>query len=341
MKLNRINFRTLVMQIILLAGFSLLQGCATGRGPVSWMNWPFGQAQYDQYDSAEVPAGPLTDESMNIEPVLDLPMDFTDVSSAPYTPPITSVPYTPPADAQIYKVQKGDTLSSIAARYGTSWKNLQSFNNMSNPNKIIPGQELRIPAELGAPAPVVRSAVRKSSSSHSSSSKVSQGSTYVIQRGDSLAKIAKRSGLTVADLKTANGLTSDRIIAGKKLTIPRKGHVAAKSSAKTTAVKSTTTKTSTIPAPAPMIDSELAPVVNDVVVPKQIDKNSEISVPSDVKPVTVEASPVYDHVLYPGETLEDVARQYGCSKQDIMLLNSITDASSVKPGTKLLVPMPK
>lgn len=51
--------------------------------------------------------------------------------------------------------------------------------------------------------------------------------------------------------------------------------------------------------------------------------------------------PVYEHVLYPGETLDDVARQYGSSQQKIMSLNNITDCNSVKPGTKLLVPIPQ
>jgi spore germination protein len=59
-------------------------------------------------------------------------------------------------------------------------------------------------------------------------------------------------------------------------------------------------------------------------------------------PVAKPASaPVYEHVLYPGETLDDVARQYGSSQQEIMKLNNITDPSSIKPGTKLLVPIPE
>jgi len=42
-------------------------------------------------------------------------------------------------------------------------------------------------------------------------------------------------------------------------------------------------------------------------------------------------SPVYEHVLYPGETLEDVARQYGADTNVIMELNGITNPASVKP----------
>jgi spore germination protein len=66
------------------------------------------------------------------------------------------------------------------------------------------------------------------------------------------------------------------------------------------------------------------------------------TVPAAAAPVAKPASaPVYEHVLYPGETLDDVARQYGSSQQEIMKLNNITDPSSIKPGTKLLVPIPE
>ena len=44
-----------------------------------------------------------------------------------------------------YKIQKGDNLSSIAKKYGTTVGALQSANNISNPNLIIAGNTLNIP----------------------------------------------------------------------------------------------------------------------------------------------------------------------------------------------------
>ena len=44
-----------------------------------------------------------------------------------------------------YVVQKGDTLLSIARRYGLTTKQLQAANNITNPDKIFPGQKLVIP----------------------------------------------------------------------------------------------------------------------------------------------------------------------------------------------------
>ena len=43
-----------------------------------------------------------------------------------------------------YAVRKGDTLSSIAARYGTTWQKIAKDNDLSNPNLIMPGQRLII-----------------------------------------------------------------------------------------------------------------------------------------------------------------------------------------------------
>lgn len=49
-----------------------------------------------------------------------------------------------PAQAEYYTVQSGDTLSGIAAKYGTTWQRLQQMNGISNPNLIYAGQTIRV-----------------------------------------------------------------------------------------------------------------------------------------------------------------------------------------------------
>ncbi len=49
---------------------------------------------------------------------------------------------------------------------------------------------------------------------------------------------------------------------------------------------------------------------------------------------------IYDHVVYSGETLEGIARQYSADTNVIMKLNGITNPATVKLGVKLLVPIP-
>lgn len=46
--------------------------------------------------------------------------------------------------AEYYTVKSGDTLSGIAARYGTTVRQLVAWNNISNPNLIYPGQKFRV-----------------------------------------------------------------------------------------------------------------------------------------------------------------------------------------------------
>lgn len=50
-----------------------------------------------------------------------------------------------PADYIEYVVKPGDTLSSIARKYGTTWKVLAEYNDLKNPDLIIDGQIIRIP----------------------------------------------------------------------------------------------------------------------------------------------------------------------------------------------------
>jgi LysM repeat protein len=57
--------------------------------------------------------------------------------------PVVTVPTA--GQGKTYVVQRGDTLLSIARRFGLTVKQLQAANNISNPDRIYPGQTLTIP----------------------------------------------------------------------------------------------------------------------------------------------------------------------------------------------------
>lgn len=97
----------------------------------------------------------------------------------------------------IYIVQRGDTLSAIARRYGVSVQALVTYNSLPS-TTIYVGQRLLIP---GQPAPTYPT-------------------TYVVQRGDTLFRIAQRYDTTVAALMQVNNLRSETIYVGQRLTIP-------------------------------------------------------------------------------------------------------------------------
>lgn len=107
------------------------------------------------------------------------------------------------AGEQVYVVSRGDTLSSIAQRFGVSLAELSRLNNITNPDQIVVGQKLRIPAS-SATAPAA-----------------GQGRTYVVQQGDTLFKIAVRFGVTVAALQSANNIADpNKVYPGQVLKIP-------------------------------------------------------------------------------------------------------------------------
>lgn len=107
-----------------------------------------------------------------------------------------------------HTVGRGETLSAIAARYGTTVDALVRANGLASANMIYAGQRLTIPGG-GA-----------SGSSGGSQS----GSVYTVRRGDTLAAIAARYGTTAWAVANANGLSNaNYIYPGQQLRIPAGG----------------------------------------------------------------------------------------------------------------------
>ena len=105
------------------------------------------------------------------------------------------------ASANTVEVKAGDTLSGIAQANNTTTDELAKTNNISDQNLIIAGQTLTVadtkPAAISA-----------------------DGTTYTVQAGDSLSKVAEHTGVNVATLKALNGLSAtDLIVTGQTLAL--------------------------------------------------------------------------------------------------------------------------
>jgi LysM repeat protein len=146
---------------------------------------------------------------------------FTQTVSLPTSAPVsTSAPAaatsTPaPASAPgTYTVQWGDTLYSIAAKEGVTVAAITAANPGINPNMIVPGQILNIPAPGTQPQPPPVATVPSSVPSACTP-------TYIVQRGDWIYAIARRFGVSVPAILAANpGINANILYPGQVLNIP-------------------------------------------------------------------------------------------------------------------------
>lgn len=199
-----------------------------------------------------------------------------------------------------HKVKKGETLGTIAARYGVSTAELQKANRISNANRISVGAVLTIPKAMrGGSAPSSVSAgdaiadagpaesrapeklaakVEKpappralTSTAAPAPAKQAKSITHTVQKGEGLSTIAEKYGVKQSDLMRWNNLSNaNRIQAGQKL------RVVTSSAAWTT------------------------------------------------------------HTVRKGDTLSEIAARYGCSVADIKAWNSL-GGSTIQPGQSLRI----
>jgi len=121
------------------------------------------------------------------------------------------------SDSFVHVVKKGESLKSIANRYHVSVSNIKNWNRIKK-DVIHPGQKLTI-YRSGSPMAQVGKGSTKSGSKASSSGSGTTTKTHVVKKGETLSSIAKKYGCTVADIKKWNGLKSNTVKVGQKLTI--------------------------------------------------------------------------------------------------------------------------
>ena len=125
------------------------------------------------------------------------------------------------ADSRIvHHVRSGDTLQSIARRYGTSVQALVGLNDIADPAQIRPGQRLLVRAGGAGAAAVPRPTAPGTASASAATSDASGAITYRVHPGDTLYSIARRHNVTVDALRRWNGLGADSLLhAGAELRI--------------------------------------------------------------------------------------------------------------------------
>lgn len=198
-----------------------------------------------------------------------------------------------------HRVRRGETLSKIARRYGTSVQEIAQANRLGSKNRVVAGQQLVIPTERGAePVRVASSSRSRSSETQSKRSSAARSSApsgtekvvYVVRSGDTLSRIAESHGVSTTMLRRWNSV-GRHIRPGDRLTIHVKGGSSSvKVSSATSTQKSKVTKGPTV--------------------------------------VRVRR----------GDTLWDIARSHGVSLTELLSANDMKRSARIKPGDRIKIP---
>jgi len=115
-------------------------------------------------------------------------------------------------DSEYYIVEKGDNLGSIAKKYGVTVDQIKDWNNLEE-TRVLFGSKLKLIRGENAP---IETKAEKAEQQIATAASVRQ---YLVKKGDSLFSIAKKSGVTVENIKEWNDISNENIKPGMKLKI--------------------------------------------------------------------------------------------------------------------------
>ncbi len=212
-----------------------------------------------------------------------------------------------------HRVKRGESLWTIARRYGTSVQALIDANSIKNPRALRPGAYLLVPIDRTKAQRIAAKEARRKSGK------------YVVKKGDTIIGIAKKLGVSAKKLMEANGLTAKSVIRpGQVLRVP----------GETTTVYHIVKKGETLSE----IASRYGVKVSDLVRWNGL-KSSTIRVGQRLR-VELSEEPLESrelvHVVRRGESLWSIARRYGVTVSDIKRWNNLR-SDRLSPGQRLVL----
>ncbi|WP_314961775.1 LysM peptidoglycan-binding domain-containing M23 family metallopeptidase [Bradyrhizobium cosmicum] len=181
------------------------------------------------------------------------------------TVPPRSVAAAQPAGGTKIIVGTSDTLDVLAKRYRVTPQAILAANGYKGPRALSPGQQLVIPhpATAAAPAPVMApvAAAPAMAPAKPVAAMAAPSSMHFVNRGDTLASIARKNHISAVELARANGLdASAKLKLGTKLTVPGAKTAAVAAPVAAAPVAGTLQPVAAAPAPATKMAAVAAPV---------------------------------------------------------------------------------
>ena len=199
-----------------------------------------------------------------------------------------------------YTVVSGDGLYAIARKTGTNIQDLLSLNGLTLNSTIYPGQVLKLSSTSETSASEEASTSTEETSSEETSTSSEQATStgsYTVVSGDGLYAIARKTGTSIQDLLSLNGLTlNSTIYPGQVLKLSSTSEVSV--SEETTSAEET---------------------------------SSEESASNEVQTSSSSGS----YTVVSGDSLYAIARKTGTSIQDLLSLNGLNLNSVIHPGQVL------
>ena len=149
---------------------------------------------------------PETEEEETVDVEETVVAETTPVAAPQKKKKETTTTTTAPRNPERHKVQRGETLASIAGQYGVTIADIREWNDLKSDN-IRVGDKLKLKAD------------GKTSTSSRSRDNEAAEQTHKVKKGETLGQIATKYGVTVDDLRKWNNIKGNNIAAGQNLKV--------------------------------------------------------------------------------------------------------------------------